>query len=61
MGWKWPVYKSHDEVKCWDCGKPLTGAKHIASVLPEFAVGNGQFNKPCGCGSVTYYDIREVT
>lgn len=59
MGWKWPVYTNHDDVKCWDCGKSLADAKSTASVLPEFAVGNGQYNKSCVCGSITYYDIRK--
>ena len=52
---KWPVFESHEVVTCWSCKQLIEGAPGSA----EFAAGQGQYNKICQCGVVTWYDIRE--
>jgi late competence protein required for DNA uptake (superfamily II DNA/RNA helicase) len=54
---KFPVYESHSHVKCFRCGRPISG-KHYVSEYPT-----GKYYKDCRrCTSGylrTYYDIDD--
>ena len=54
---KWPVFGCHEVVTCWSC-KQLIEGDNRAPGSAEFAAGDGQYNKICQCGVVTWYDIQ---
>lgn len=56
MEQKWPTFKDHDAVVCYDCKQLITDNKRGAYSAASTA-GHGQFNKICQCGTVTFYDL----
>ena len=57
MDKKFPVYKDHVFVFCFNCGDRLLTSIPIKS---GFGYGNGEYVKDCPkCGMKTWYDIEK--
>ena len=56
---KWPVFRSHNEVRCFNCGAQLNPNRTgNPSEYPE-----GRWFGICaeGCGMGTFYDLADET
>lgn len=50
-----PVYKSHDNVGCFNCGADLYGEHYRSNEYPT-----GRFDVTCPkCEHTTFYDLEE--
>lgn len=53
---RFPKYRSHDDVECFNCGTPLLDDPKASGQAPR----NGQFVQKCHeCGMRTWYDLKE--
>lgn len=53
---KFPIYKSHEVVSCFNCGGDLVGQFWFKSGFPA---GRGEFMQGCEkCQMNTYYDLE---
>lgn len=54
----WPIYRSHDDVICFQCGATL--GPDVPALETENAPGHGRYRKACSCGLSTWYDVLRV-